>query len=128
MLEFSQSDFGGAGCPRHDRDCCVLDTARRAVRAPHCSRLGDMRMTARVRMVPETDRRFFQRRRDVHSKARQFLVDSVADELRFIGDSAGVQTFLQGPLKVRIHRKGDQLLIWRPFIRHGFIKSIRIHL
>ena len=128
MLEFSQSDFGGAGCPRHDRGCCALDIARRVVGAPHYSGFGARRMTARVRLMPKTDRRFFQRRRDVHSQARQFLVDSVADKLRFVGDSAGVQTFLQGSLKIRIHRKGDQLLIRRPFIRHGFIKSIRIHL
>ena len=128
MLEFSQSDFGGAGCPRHDRDCCVLDTARRAVRAPHCSRLGDMRMTARVRMVPKTHRGFFKRRRDIHSKAGQLLVNSVADKLRFVRDSAGVQTFLQRPLKLRIHWEGDQLLIWRPLIRHQLIKPIHIHL
>ena len=90
------------------------------------SRLAGMRTTASLRMVPKTHRGFFKRRRDIHSKAGQLLVNSVADKLRFVSDSAGVQTFLQRPLKLRIHWEGDQLLIWRPFIRHECIKSIYI--
>ncbi len=90
------------------------------------SRLAGMRTTASLRMVPKTHRGFFKRRRDIHSKAGQLLVNSVADKLRFVRDSAGVQTFLQRPLKLRIHWEGDQLLIWRPFIRHEAIKSIPI--
>jgi len=97
-----------------------------ASQAQH-SRLAGMRTTASLRMmVPKTDWGFFKRRRDIHSKAGQLLVNSVADKLRFVSDSAGVQTFLQRPLKLRIHWEGDQLLIWRPFIWHEFIKSIYI--
>ena len=110
-----------------------LTLARKRTRLEHSassqaqrSRLADMRTTASLRMVPKTDWRFFKRRRDIHSKAGQLLVNSVADKLRFVGDSAGVQTFLQRPLKLRIHWEGDQLLIWRPFIRHECIKSICI--
>src|SRR5437773_10155211 len=103
-----------------------LTLARKRTRLEHSassqaqrSRLADMRTTASLRMVPKTDWRFFKRRRDIHSKAGQLLVNSVADELRFVGDSAGGQTFLLRPLKLRIHWEGDQLLLGRPLMRHA---------
>ena len=117
-------------CPMNVRKRKRLALTRKRTRLEasqaRCSRLAGMRTTASLRMVPKTDWRFFKRRRDIHSKAGQLLVNSVADKLRFVGDSAGVQTFLQRPLKLRIHWEGDQLLIWRPFIRHECIKSICI--
>ena len=126
MRQPSKNEFGSATGRSRDRYTRGLRTARRVVRSSEQSRLAGMRTTASLRMVPETYWRFFKRRGNIHSKAGQLLVNSVADKLRFVGDSAGVQTFLQGPLKLRIHWESDQLLIWRPFIWHRFIKSIRI--
>ena len=126
MRQPGKNKFGSAIGRPDDRDAWGLVRARRVVRGSRHSRLPDMRTTASLRMVPKTDWGFFKRRRDIHSKAGQLLVNGVADELRFVSDSAGVQTFLQRPLKLRIHWEGDQLLIWRPFIRHEFKKSIYI--
>ena len=128
MRRRGKNEFGSAvGRPRQ-RDARGLDVADRAARGSSRSRLVGMRTTARMRMVPEAHRRLFERRRDFHSKTGQLLVNGVADKLRFVSDSARVQTRLQRPLKLRIHWEGDQLLIWRPLIRHQLIKPIHIHL